>query len=270
MFFPKILLTTCLVGFALISTAQTKVDSSHWNMSIGIGYYFPSNTTASYYNGQDNNRLQFLLQGQQKPQIMESLGNYEYELAEYALDMVYNNAASFELELGYYFGKNWNISVYFRNVTVSAAGIFTLRVQRQNQNNTLDPYLEPSNISGRERRSHLALGAGKRFYLNKSNFFIPAEAGVDFNFTEVLENKVEIAGNTYTLPTFNNIQTQQANNPITVGSGFFISTGIGYKFPSQYGFIIKGTYIRSNINVNDVVSGNSPVFLASLNFSRTF
>ncbi len=256
--------------FASVASAQSSVDTSKWTLGIGVGYYLPDDATAAYYNGQDNNRLLLLLQGFDEPRIRDALGGYDFELEEYAQDMAYNNVAAFELEMAYRFGQNWNVSLYFRNVTLTAAGIFTLRVQRVNQNNTPDPYLERANINGRERRSHLALGGGKRLYLNESSFYIPVEAGVDFNFIEVLENKVQIAGSTFNLPTFTNIQAQQGNNPITVGSGFFASTGIGYQLPSQYGFAIRGTFIQSNISVNDIVEDSGSIYMLSLYFSRTF
>lgn len=256
--------------FTLSLAAQEPRDSSNFRVAVYAGYYMPDDVTAGYYNGQDNNRLQSYINIPQiENQIRESLGGREFELAEYAQDMSYNNAASFELQAAYLFGKNWNISLRFHNVKLSSVSIFTLRVYRTNQPNqpTTDPYLEEADINGKETRSHIDLGVGKE-WVYESGFFVAGEAGVDFNFIKVQQNQMRIAGQTYTLPLYTSQLNQQASPITTIGSGFYLTTGAGFKFQGSMDFSLKLTYMRTRINLNDVVEGNSNILIPAIGFTR--
>ena len=234
----KIHLYLFLIFSPLLLIAQQESDSSNFRVGFFAGYYISGNATAGYYNGRDNNRLLNYMNIQEiETQIRESLDGYNFELAEYAQDMRYNNAASFELQASYLFGNNWNISMRFHSVNLEAASIFTLRVDRTNQGNpnTLDPYLEEAKISGKESRSHIDLGLGKEFVF-KNNLFILTEAGFDLNFVKVKENKMQIAGRTYSLPLYTNVLNQQATPTTTVGSGIYLGLGAGFRFSMGWTF----------------------------------
>lgn len=267
-----------LIVFNLVAQNRDHEDTSAFKMGIAVGYYISGDATAFYYSGSDhpeNNqrgdtRLESFLNIQQvNNQIRESLGGYNFELVEHAQDMRYNNAASFELELAYNFGKDWHFAVGFHNVNLSAAGIFTLRTDRVEPGNTVEPNLVQADVSGKETRSHINLGFGKKFMLEK-HFYLLTEAGVDLNFVEVKENKLQISGRTYSLPTYSNMLNQQATNPTTFGSGFYASTGIGYQLPAQYGFLFKLTYMRSKINVNNAMEASTNIFIPAVGFTKSF
>lgn len=259
-----------LLAGAVIAQAEAAEDSAAFKLGIYVGYYNSGDATANYYNGRDNNRLEyFLKQPYTHTQIKESLGGYEFSLEEYANDMRYNAAASFELQMAYEFGRNWSISARFHNVSLAAAGIFTLRVQRQNQNNSVEPYLEQADISGKETRSHIDFGVGKKFFFEEKFYFL-AEAGLDLNFVEVKENKLRIADRTYGLSTYTNVLNQQASNPTTFGSGFYLGPGLGYAFPGNMDFLVKATYMRTKININKVFKAQTNIFIPSVGFSMRF
>lgn len=261
-----------LIFSPFLITAQHESDSSNFRVGIFAGYYISGDATAEYYNGRDNNRLKnFINITQIENQIRESLDGYNFELAEYAQDMRYNNAASFELQASYLFGNNWNISLRFHSANLEAAGIFTLRVDRTNQGNpnTLDPYLEEAKISGKESRSHIDIGIGKEFVF-ENNLFILAEVGFDLNFVKVKENKMQIAGRTYSLPLYTNILNQQATPTTTIGTGIYLTCGAGFRFSNSIDFLIKTTYMNTKINLNDVAVNRLNIFIPSVGFSKVF
>ncbi len=263
-------LITLIVPISI--TAQVDRDSSNFRVGIFAGYYIPGDATAVYYNASDNNRLlNYINIPQIENQIRETLGGYNFELAEYAQDMRYNNAASFELQASYLFGKNWNISLRFHSVNLTAASIFTLIVDRPSQGNpqTLDPYLEEAQISGKESRSHIGLGVGKEFVFD-NNVFVLSEAGLDLNFVKVKENKMQIAERTYSLPLYTNVLNQQATPTTTVGSGIYLALGTGIRFANGLDFILKATYINTKINLNNVVEERVNVFIPSIGFTKVF
>ncbi len=275
-FFPVLLLLmVSLVGKV---HAQQEDSIPAWTVGLAVGYYVSGDATASYYNADDaginfgnsESRLQNLLTNPQtEPKIRESLGGYNFELSEYANDMRYNSTAAFDLQLSYNFNKGWMFSMYFRSVKLTAAGIFTLLVERTSQPNSTEPFLERANISGKESRSHIGLGVGKKFPF-RENFYTLVEAGLDMNFVEVEQNIVEIAGQTYTLPTYNDPLNYQATEITTFGTGFFAAAGIGYQLPGQWGFLLKANYLQTSIDVNKIVQESIPVFLPTLGFSRSF
>ncbi len=237
-------------------------------MSIGMGYYLTGNNTALFYNGQDNNRLGFFLgQPQTESQIRDALGGYDFELAQYAPDMRYNATVSFSLGFDYRLKNHWQLSAYFNQVRLQAAGVFTLRVARVNQQNQMEPFIEQVSIGGRERRSQVQLALGKRLFL-ENNFYLLSEGGLDLTFVEPEQNQFEI-GRVYNLPvTLQN--NGVANNPLSMGVGFMLGAGIGYQLPSQFGLLLKTTFVNTRVNLNEVVNQRVNIFIPTLSFTKTF
>lgn len=278
-FFQPFFLLFTFTFFTFIASAQQDTSTAWYDddkqagtlaLSIGLGYYFSGNSTASFYSAQADGRLNFFLaQPQIEAQIRDALGGYDFEIAEFAQDMRYNNTISFSLGFDYRLKNNWQISAYLNQVRLQAAGIFTLRVERTNQNapNQLDPFIEQVSIGGQERRSQIQLALGKRIFL-ESNFYTLLEGGVDFTFIEPEKNQFEIV-TIYSLPvTLQN--NGVANNPLSVGVGFMAGAGVGYQLPSEYGLLFKATYINTRVNLNDVVNERVNIFVPTLAFTKAF
>ncbi len=268
----KNLLPLLLTVITVNLSAQNDRDSSNFRVGIFAGYYISGNSTAAYFNASDNNRLvNFMEIPQIENQIRESLNGYNFELEQYAQDMRYNKTAAFELQASYLFGKNWNVSLRFHSVNLEASSIFTLRVDRPSQGNpqTLDPYLEEAQISGKESRSHIELGLGKEFVFD-NNVFVLTEAGFDLNFVKVKENKMRIAERNYTLPLYTDPLNQQATPATTVGSGIYLALGSGFRFDNGLDFVLKVTYINTKINLNNVVEDRINVFIPAIGFTKVF
>lgn len=269
---PYIIFIVSLALLAFPQQLHAQRDSAHaFGLAIYMDYYMPGNATANFYNGRDNNRLQNTLNNPQiRDQIEEALGGFNFDLAEYANDMRYNNALAFHLELDYRFGNNWKASVGFISANIEAAGNFTLLVDRINRNNqTNEPYLEKSTISGKESRSHILLGLGKLFPLSEG-FFASADAGFNMNFIEVTSNKFQVVSRTFSLPLYNNQLNQQAQEINTFGSGFYLAGGLGYELSNGYGFTFKLNYINSKINVNKVSIATTGNFILGLGLNKAW
>lgn len=252
--------------------AHGQRDSAHAvGMGIYMDYYMAGNATANFYNGRDNNRLQNTLNNPQiRDQIEEALGGYTFQLAEYANDMRYNNALAFHLELDYRFGNNWKASLGFISANLESVGNFTLLVDRVNRNNqTNDPYLEKSAISGKESRSHILLGLGKLFPL-ADGFYASVDAGFNMNFIEATSNQFQVASRSFSLPLYNNQLNPQVQKINTFGSGFYLAGGLGYELPNGYGFSLKLNYINTRINVNDVRIANTSNFILGFGLNKAW
>lgn len=265
----KKLLILPLLLSAMLLHGQNPGDTSRFRVGIFGGYYISGDAAARYYNGQDNNRLrEFLYHPQMRPRIEESLGNYSFELAEYARDMAYKNSFALEFSAAISFGNQWYISARLHNVKLDATGIFTLKVDRPNPTGPPNE-LEQAAISGKETRSHLDIGFGKRFWL-EDNFYLLGELGFDMNFVKAEENKINIAGKTYSLPMYTDRLNPQATPGNTFGMGVYAMAGIGYQLPGHYGIWAKLTYFQTNIDVNRMVKENTAIVIPGIGFTRSF
>jgi hypothetical protein len=274
----KAFLSTAFALFLFVETCFAQNDTTAWYnedkeagtlaLSIGMGYYFSGDNSAYFYNGQSDGRLNFLLnQPQIESQLRDAFDGYDFELAEYARDIRYTSTISFSLGIDYRLKNKWQISAYFNQVRLQAAGIFTFRVNRQNPNNQIEPYLEQVNIGGQERRSQIQLALGKRIVL-ENNLYTLVEAGIDFTFVEPEKNQFEV-DRIYSLPiTLQN--NGVANNPLSTGVGFMVGTGIGYQLPASYGLVLKGTFVNTRIRLGDSVDERVNVFVPTLAFTKAF
>lgn len=242
---------------------------SPWTLGIGAGYYIADDSPNEFYSGRDNGRLNTLFQTstQNYMTILNDLGGYPFSLASGPSDIIYKNSGSFELFVGYALKNNWSINVNFHTVRLDVSGVFTLLVDRVSQVGNPEPFLELSEIKGRERRSHLIISVGKQYDLG-DNFYLMADVGMDFNFIEVLSNEATIASRDYNILFFN--LSQQISNTTTAGTGLCLGTRLGYQLTGGYGFHVKASYCYSLIDVNNVSEATSHIFIPGIGFTKQF
>lgn len=252
-------------------TAFSQQDSSsNWSISIGAGYYISGEEPIDYYTGKDNSRLALLFNKntQQYNQILDDFDGYPFFLESGPSDLIYRNTGSFELHLEYELAKNFFLDLSFYNVTLDISGLFTIRVERANQNGNPEPFQSIGEIKGREKRSHIVLSFGKSFLL-KNNFYYNLSAGVDLNFVESLSHQAQIEGRDYNIQRAISL-SQRESGITTIGYGLLADLRFGYQIPSGYGFFLKTSFLYSHINVNDISSGQSPIFIPGLGFTKQF
>lgn len=265
--FLGVLAFVLLFNFSGFSQSDT---SSNWSISIGAGYYLSGEQPIEYYSGRDNARLALLFSKntQQYNQILADFDGYPFFLESGPSDLIYRNTGSFELTLEYQLPKNLFINLSIYNVTLDVTGIFTIRVDRANQNGNPEPFQSIGEIKGREKRSHIALSLGKRFDL-KSNFYTSFNGGVGLNFIESLSNQATIEGRDYNIQRAISL-TQRAEGITTVGLDFLVDARLGYQIIGGYGFFLKSSFLSSSINVNDISSAQTPIFIPGIGFTKQF
>lgn len=263
-------ITLCLLIFS-ISSVNAQRDSFNLRVGLNLVYYLPFDEPAVFYNGQDANRLNTILNNPvTRDQIEESLGGNTFQLVDYASDMRYVNAFAFRLDVQYRFNPRWQIDLQFLQANVEAQGNYTLLVDRRNTNNqTNEPSIEPAQISGRERRSHIQLG-GSYLHWWSENFHSDLGAGLDFNFVEVDRNVTTISDQNYSLPLFSNSFNQQQQEITTSNTGFYLKLENAYELGSGYGVGLGGSIIFTSINVNEAVEASGAIGLINLSFTKAW
>lgn len=265
----RLLFSVILTAVFVSSKAQVYSSDtlSPWIISIGVGFYMAGDSPAEYYSGADNNRFLNNFSGQQYDLIKVDLGDYDFTIANGPSDLVYKNVAAFQLGINYSLNQNWSVNLQFNNVTLTAAGIFTLNVNRVNPGGNPEPFLELGQIRGEETRSHIVLSGGYSHDLGQ-RFYLKGQLGLDLNFVEVTQNTLTIASRDYNI---NFTQQNQGNNGNNFyGSGVFVAATLGYHKPAKYGIAINLNYFNSSINLNDIVKERSHILIPTFSFTKGF
>lgn len=256
-------LLSCLLLSNQVSLAQS--DSSSLSVYLAPALYQSFSTTAHYYSGEDNNRLQTLFnEPRRRDQIEQALGGNTFQLVDYAQNLEYNVAFAYAFGARYRWNKGWLFDLQLTNVRLQAVGTFTLQVDRKDPNNNNQQVIEVATASGEESRNHILFALGKQFDLGAGWSLSPLLC-FDLNFVEVVNNQVIIAEQTFRLPTFNNILNQQATQITTIGSGYGGALELGYRFPKHYGIALRYQYLNAKIDVNQVITDRGSVNQFSLN-----
>lgn len=263
------LLTILLVSATAFAQYEDPDSISRLQLHMGVGFYMANDDLAVYYSGADNNRFnQVLTNSYTEAQIRESLGGFDFSLLEAPANFIYRNQVSFLLGGAYNVNKNWSVIAQLQQVKLEAAGTFTLRVERSNQQNNNQDYIEQCSILGKERRSHFQLGGAWRTPLNPS-FYFKIGAGLDINTTEVLENKIYIGNSEFSLPAAT-INQPNAGEITTSGLGFFIMPDISYENQKGLGIFIRTTYVRTKVSLNKVTEDVTSAWIPAFGFSWSF
>lgn len=256
-----------LLGFSFLFTkAQAQRDSAALSVYLGPTFYQGFSSVASYYNGADNNRLNFLFnEPTTRQRIEQALGGNTFQLVDYARNMRYNTAFGFQLAARYHWNRSWFADFALTNARLQASGTFTLSVNRNDPNNNNQQVIEVATASGEERRNHISLGLGRSIGLGSGWFLEPALA-FDLNFVEVASNQVIIADQPFALPVFNNPLNPQADQITTIGNGVGGFLDLVYLLPKHYGFSLRYAWYYSRIDVNQVRQNRGSLHLVNLNF----
>ncbi|MEM7162151.1 MAG: hypothetical protein AAF487_06875 [Bacteroidota bacterium] len=207
-----------------------------------VGVYFANKSTATFYSGNElltpNSVCVFLgCAGnngipQVYNQLVEELGGYDFELAEFAQEMNYNPAISLGMNLRYRTGPFMTIQTDLNYVNLRANGILVYQIDRPNPDGSLGDYFESHPIWGEEQR--FILSPGVQMYLSDPSDFVPyIDLGAVLTSTRARENRFSVGNRQYSIlrPTQNANGTIINNRQATAnGFGFYSGIGVNVKF----------------------------------------
>jgi hypothetical protein len=219
--------------------ALGQIDSTNlgWKIGLNSGLFLPSNHSAAFYNGQDNNvnTIDFVLKNQYHfNDIMALLeASDTFRLNGLPVRMKYNPA----LMIGFSFRNNFAEDkawfIQFNQSKLKAADRYTLEVDPRDQIAT-DPDLRTFMIWGEEQRFMFDLGYSQEFEGPTPMFRPFLEAGVTLTNTKVKAHKIFVVEREYSLinlygnqPYIPNSNMQEYNvEQGGIGYGGFLNAGI--------------------------------------------
>lgn len=181
-------------------------DSGALQFSYGInfGIYFANNATANYYNGSGrNNLVETITRQHTYYRIRESLGGYDFEFPGDPADflpqnMSYNPAMMVGVFGMIHFNQRTSLHAEFNFSRLRLQDQFMMRIIKGDPG-FIGHDIERFNILGTEERSDIKLGL-QQIYRSPRNEVHPyVELGFNMINTRVKENRVQIAGSSYSI-----------------------------------------------------------------------
>jgi len=212
---------------------EEEVDLTGLYLGGNIGFYFANKSTAGYYNGSSINNVDSVLKDGGTPlyvsrnyqAIREALGDYDFEFdpADLPQDMKYNTAINIGFLAKYHLNNNFGLLVVFNYTKLKSVGGFPITVLGRLDPGTIGDSYEQCAIYGFEERINFDVGIFRSFRL-EPNFNWYVEGGLNINDTELLENKIQVAGLEFSLanPYYTMYNLKQGG----IGMGLFLGTGL--------------------------------------------
>lgn len=184
---------------------EDDLDSGVLRFSYGVnvGSYFANDATANYYNGSGRNSLEETIMRQQTyNRIRESLG-YDFEFPGEPHEYLPQNMRYSPSMMVGVFGMlhfNQRISLHgeFNYSRLRLQDQFMLRILRGDPG-LIGHDIERFNIIGSEERSDIKLGLQYIHRSERNEVHPYFEFGLNIISTKVRENRVQIAGSTYSI-----------------------------------------------------------------------
>lgn len=180
---------------AFTGTQNDKTEDSGsegWAFGLNLGMIMPSNYSANFYNGSEDNEnsLSRILDNQYyKQKIVDHIG-YNYTGWEIPESMPYKVAMNVGIYIRYGLGSDHGFFTQVSYHKLEASDIFLLRLDVPQSTNIDPTYLECP-IVGQEERTLIDFGYYKELPLAEK-IRLNIELGVNFNNTLVKSNKILI------------------------------------------------------------------------------
>ncbi len=227
---------------------------------LNVGFYFPDNHPANFYNGSpaNDNKLDLVLRNYYyREEINQALGYQLDSLNPYDLPskMKYEPAVSIGFYARYPLHKLLGVFAQFNFVKLTAKDIFLLNLDLP-QGYSLDPTYRQFPIWGIEKRVNIDLGISRYFPTKTRNIFF-FEGGLNINNTRVVENKIQIKDKTYSLVNLYGSQSYIPNSQLQeyqviqggIGFGMFATGGIRLVFSDHLSMDPALTFYWKGINL---------------------
>jgi hypothetical protein len=230
-----------------------------WNAGAHMGYYFPSDQSAMFYNGMrprttygsQRTVLEYTIIDQpiHYTQI-KSMLNRDFRIYQYPPEMFYGNTFNWGVMLEKSWRNSLGIFFHFNTLTLEASGKGSLQLLEWNGGST-EPILETIILTGKENRFNINLGIQKLTNPEESTTgFI--EVGGNLNYALAQENRVHIRNLSYNI--FYDYQSNLRIQYGGLGWGVYLGGGWRFKLNDDY-FMDAG----ANVYYQDIVLfENSP------------
>lgn len=219
-----------------------------FSYGLNLGAYFANNATANYYNGSGRNDLeQAIMRQHNYNRIRESLG-YDFELHELPSNMSYSPAMLVGVFGTLHFNPRTSLHAEFNYARIRLQDQFTLRIMRGDPG-LIGHDIERYNILGTEERSDIRIGI-QQTYLSKNRPVHPfIEAGVNMINTKARENRVQIAGISYSI--LNLTDTRYGFRDDGISFGAYTGSGIRMDIGESYALALGAHANFANINLGE-------------------
>ncbi len=228
-----------------------------YSYGINLGGYFANHATANYYNGSGRNSLEATITRQHTyNRIRESLG-YDFELPgephQYLPQNMRYNSSMLVGVFGNLHFNSISLLVDFNYVSLRLQDQFMLRILT-GEPGLIGHDLRRFSIQGTEERMDIKVGLQQIFSLEDRQVHPYIEAGFNMINTRVKENRVEIAGISYSI--LNLTDTRYGFRDDGISFGVYGGGGVRMDVGESYAVVVGGLANYANINLGDYDSFN--------------
>jgi len=238
------ILFLCVFGLLIPrhASAQAEDTSAYgwFTYGINMGFYFPDNKPAKFYDGsvQNENSIDYVI------------NNYYYrQQIEQELGYMLDSTNPYTLPGNLRYKPTYNIGFYFKVTRTKTTGFFAqfnysrliakdiILINIDKPNTSFDPAYRQATIRGKENRYIIDIGY-TRTYPGKKNTDLYLEYGINLTNVRVMEHLVQIGSTQYNLVNQFGSQgyipgsTQESYKVVQggMGLGFFTTGGLKLKF----------------------------------------
>lgn len=262
-----------LIATVVLFTGMTQVVSAsdfeprglQFSYGLNLGGYVASDETGNYYNGSGRNNLaETLMRQHTYNRIREALG-YDFEIPgephEYLpQNMGYSPAMVVGVFGTLHFNEKYSLQTEFNFTRLRLQDQFLLRILRGDPG-LIGHDIERFNIMGTEERSDIRIGIQRIFPLTEQQVHPYLEAGANMINTRAKENRVQIAGNRYSILNLTDVRYGFRDDGISFGvyAGGGLKMDVGENYALLLGAI--GNYASINLGGNDQYYMHYSIFL---------
>ena len=236
-----------------------------FSYGLNLGGYKASDETGNYYNGSGRNNLaETLMRQHTYNRIREALG-YDFEFPgephEYLpQNMGYSPAMVVGVFGTLHFNERYSLQAEFNFTRLRLQDQFLLRILRGDPG-FIGHDIERFNIMGTEERSDIRIGLQRTFPLTEQQVHPYLEAGANMISTRAKENRVQIAGNRYSILNLTDARYGFRDDGISFGvyAGGGLKMDVGENYALLLGAI--GNYANINLGDNDKYHMHYSIFL---------
>jgi hypothetical protein len=246
-----VLLLSGFCGSPLMAQTEPEVtdskdDSRGWSFGLNIGMYYPSKTTAAFYNGKSNNvnNAAYVMSNEYwYDEIYNALGAHDTVFVEGLPDnMRYNVAITPGLFAQYSFNSKLALMIEFNYMSLKSKDVITFEVDPISSVST-NPDLRLYPINGSEKRVYANIGLKRSIQKSdKLSYFITG--GLTVNSTTVKKSSFYVVETEYSMVNnYDGGYVPGANNQTFSvyqgGIGFGMFAGGGASFVFGNGMVVE-------------------------------